>query len=104
MSYQDHIAELEQQLQKAVKTAQPVIVETIKYDRDEIVTVSSHGTTRRDYLGGTLPDYSKKSTPVVEVPLTSRPFDKELGKLLENNDSQRTLKLKSGTLRVDLKG
>ncbi len=100
----DYILDLEEQLKAAQIAATPVTVEVIKHTHDERVTVSSNGTVRRDLLGGKPVSYLPDHRPVVEKRLVYVPWDKEQGKILENNDTQRTVKLKSGTVRVDLKG
>lgn len=99
----DYIEELELQLQEAKKAATPVIVETIKHDQDEKVSVSSNGTTRRDALGGSPQQILGKAQPVIEKRLVDQPWNKDNGRLLKDTETEREAKLKSGTIRTDLK-
>lgn len=102
--HQDHIQELEVQLEAAKKAAEPVTVETIKHTRDEKVTVSSNGTTRRDALGGSPPQYLAGHAPVVTPPPAGLPpVTKETGKVIKENEEERVVKLVSGTIRTEMK-
>lgn len=100
----NYIEELEEQLKQAQKAATPVIVETIKHDQDEKVMVSSNGTTRTDYLGGSPQQLLGKAQPVIEKQrLIDQPVPKEVGRVIKENEDERVVKLVSGTIRTERK-
>jgi hypothetical protein len=99
----NYIEELETQLEEAKKAATPVHVEVIKEDDQERVSVSSNGTTRTDYLGGQPQQVLGKAQPVPEKRLVDIPWNKDNGRLLKDTETEREAKLKSGTIRTDVK-
>ena len=100
----NYIEELEARLHEAKKATKPVITETIKHDRDEKVMVSSTGTTRTDYLGGKPVTYIPGHEPLAPaLPPVLAPVTKEIGKVVKETDSERVVKLVSGTVRTERK-
>lgn len=103
MSQQAYIQSLEEELAQAKRDAEPVIVEETERTSERVVyTNHTSGVVRTDLLGGTLP---KPVEPVVVQAIASpwTEMPKEIGKVLEGNDTQRTAKLKSGAVRTDLR-
>ncbi len=98
------VTELELELAVARKDAQPVIVEKVSESADEVVYINkTHGTTRKDMLGGEPVRYEDRPVAPVEEPIWSKLFDASVGKVTKQTESDRTIQLVSGTVRQDHK-
>lgn len=93
---------LEEKLRLAKAAATPVIIEKVSEDRDQIVYMDhTHGTLRKDLLGGSEPLKDEGRLTPVEVSLWDTPF--EGGKVVSQDVKARTIELESGTVRQDHK-
>ncbi|MCS6306018.1 MAG: hypothetical protein H8K07_20495 [Nitrospira sp.] len=102
MSHADRISSLEEELTRAKKDAEPVIVELVPEDRDQRTTFDkTRGTTQVDLLGGESQQYHER--PLVKEAVTlEKEIDPTVGKVVSEDERQRVIKLTgSGTIRTD---
>lgn len=102
MTNQDHIIEIERQLIEAKRAASPVIVTKVSEDKDQVVYQNeTSGTRRVDLKGGSPVQYEDRTVPKPEVHYFDKPLDPAVGKVTKTTETDRTIKLVSGTRRVD---
>ena len=104
----NYVEHLKEELALAEKSATPVIVEVTERSHERVVFEDrTHGTTRIDWLGGTAPQYIER--PVIKEAVTleqeasvfATHVPSEVGKVVSQDETKRTIELVSGTVRTD---
>ncbi|OQW34802.1 MAG: hypothetical protein A4E19_17970 [Nitrospira sp. SG-bin1] len=106
MFNQMHIHDLKRELELAEQDARPQIVEKTKDTSDEVVYENkTSGTIRTDLKNGpeTLCAESSERRPPVDLTAYMHDVPQEVGKVVSQDETKRTVELVSGTIRTDRK-